>query len=85
MDILLPLIFALIAFVSIGFAMYTRWKSPSEDTSWGNAERLIQENAQLKAELWEKNKKIGELTQDLQTEKSERDQLSGKGNSSSSR
>lgn len=79
MDLILPLIFALIAFVSIGFAMYTRWKTPSEDTSGANAERLIQENAQLKAELAQKHKEIGQLTQDLQTEKSERDQLSGKG------
>lgn len=75
MDLLLPLIFALIAFVSIGFAMYTRWKSPSEDASWGNTERLIQENAQLKAELGQKNNEIGKLTQDISDEKTAKNQL----------
>jgi len=79
MDLLLPLIFALIAFAAVGFAMYVKWKTPTENGWVENAERLIQENAQLKAELWQKNREIGQLTQDLQTEKSEKDRLSGEG------
>lgn len=40
---------------------------------------LKQELARLNADVEVKAKKIGELTQELQTEKSEKDQLSGKG------
>lgn len=45
----------------------------------GDIERYIQENARLTAELAGLQKRLGELTQELQAEKSERDQLSGKG------
>jgi len=58
--------------------MYFKGQNRSSNAT-GDIERYIQENAQMKAELTEKNKKLGELTQELQTEKSEKDQLSGKG------
>lgn len=58
--------------------MYFKGQNRFSDNS-GDIEKYIQDNAQMKAELTEKNKKLGELTQELQTEKSERDQLSGKG------
>lgn len=79
MSLALPLLFWLLACVAIGFAMYYKWQNAQ---SWENPDelrRLSEENAQLKAELWQKNREIGQLTQDLQTEKSEKDRLSGEG------
>jgi chromosome segregation ATPase len=59
--------------------MYYKWQNAH---SWENPDelrRLSEENAALKAELWQKNREIGQLTQDLQAEKSEKDRLSGEG------
>lgn len=79
MSLALPLLFWLLACVAIGFAMYYKWQNAH---SWENPDelrRLSEENAALKAELWQKNREIGQLTQDLQAEKSEKDRLSGEG------
>lgn len=74
-----PFLFGILACIGIGFAMYYKWQSAH---SWDNPlelKRSTDENAQLKAELWQKNREIGQLTQDLQTEKSEKDRLSWEG------
>lgn len=59
--------------------MYFRGKI---GTSEGRPEELgtyVRENARLSSELAMMQKQLGELTKELQNEKSERDQLSGKG------
>jgi len=45
----------------------------------GELNAYIQDNARLAAELAGLQKQTGELSKELQNEKSERDQLSGKG------
>jgi hypothetical protein len=78
MSYILPLIFWLLACVGIGFAMYFKGKI---GTSEGRPEELntyVRENARLSSELAMMQKQFGELTKELQNEKSERDQLSGK-------
>ncbi|MCD6109857.1 hypothetical protein J7J83_03815 [bacterium] len=46
--------------------------------STNNGNKPIEENAQLKAELTQKDVKIGELTKDFQNERTKKDELSGK-------
>ena len=48
--------------------MYFKGKNSYNSDSSNDIQRYLQENAQLKADLWEKNKKLGELTYDLQNE-----------------
>ena len=79
MSLVLPLLFWLLACVAIGFAMYYKWQNAQSSENPDDLRRISEENAQLKAELWQKNREIGQLTQDLQAEKSEKDRLSGEG------
>ncbi len=58
-----------------GFVWLRRSMANPED---GSDRILLEENAQLKALLSQKDRSIGELTTALQNEKTERDQLSGK-------
>lgn len=74
MDLFLPLLFGLLACIAIGFAMYYKGRGTS-----GNSMPDLQENANLKAKLDEKERKIGELTAELQKEKTAKDELAGKG------
>lgn len=79
MSLALPFFFWILACIGIGLAMYYKWQSVH---LWDNPlelKRSIDENAQLKADLWQKNREIGQLTQDLQAEKSEKDRLSWEG------
>lgn len=80
MNLVLPLLFWLLACLGIGFAMYYKGRTGNAtDSRPADLDRLIQENAHIKADLAEKTKKIGELTQELQAEKSEKDRMSGEG------
>ena len=78
MSLLLPLLFGFVAIVALAFAfaIYYKNQNSSPDSS---SRDLIQENAGQKAQIDQQNKIIGQLTHDLQAEKSEKDQLSGKG------
>ena len=79
MSLALPLLFGLFACGAIGFAMYYKWQNTHSSDGSSEFRRYSDENAQLKAELWQKNREIGQVTQDLQAEKSEKDRLSGEG------
>ncbi len=59
--------------------MYFKGKMGTSESRPGELNSYIQDNARLTAELAGLQKRLGELTHELQTEKSERDQLSGKG------
>lgn len=78
MSYIFPLIFWLLACVGIGLAMYFKGKMGVTDTRPGELNTYIQENAHLTAELAGLQKLTGELSRELQNEKSEKDQLSGK-------
>lgn len=78
MDLILPLIFWLLACIAIGFAFYFKWQNGHNTGDTQELDTLRQEFARLGAEMEMKTKRLGEISQELQTEKSERDQLSGK-------
>lgn len=69
-DILLILLL-----LGIGAVIYL-FLRPKEEVS--NENKFIEENAYLKAELSQKDQKLGELTQELQSEKTKKDELAGK-------
>lgn len=79
MEFILAFVFGLLACIAIGFAMYFKGKIGTVANRPEELDNVIRENARLLAELAGLQKRLGELTQELQTEKSERDQLSGKG------
>ena len=79
MSYILPLIFWLLACVAIGFAMYFKGKIGTSESHPEELNNYVRENARLSAELAGLQKRLGEVSQELQMEKSERDQLSGKG------
>lgn len=63
----------LLVLLVIGIAvLLLKKKGDSGDT------KVLEENARLKADVSQKDQNIGILTKDLQTEKTEKDQLSGK-------
>lgn len=67
-------IILLIAILAVlGFSFIKRNRLPEGISD----DKLIQENARLKADLSTRDKKIGELTEELQTQKSEKDRLYG--------
>lgn len=78
MSSILSLIFWLLACVGIGFAMYFKGKIGTSESRPGELNAYIQENARLAAELAGLQKQTWELSKELQNEKSERNQLSGK-------
>ncbi|MFA6080501.1 MAG: hypothetical protein WC753_03435 [Candidatus Gracilibacteria bacterium] len=78
MSYILPLIFGLLACVAIGFAMYFKGQNRSSGGT-GDIERYIQENAQMKAQLEEKTRELGKMNQQLNEEKTAKDELAGKG------
>lgn len=59
--------------------MYFKGKMGTSENHPGELNAYIQDNARLAAELAGLQKQTGELSKELQNEKSERDQLSGKG------
>lgn len=78
MNLILPFFFWLLACIAIALAFYYKWqntRTPDHD----DLKILRDENAQMKAEIWQKNREIGQLTQDFQSEKSEKDRLSWEG------
>lgn len=78
MEFLLGCIFVFLVSISIGLALYFRGKTGIENRP-PELGTYIQENARLAAELASLQKRFWELTQELQSEKSERDQLAGRG------
>lgn len=81
MSIALPLLFGLFTALAAGIAvyMYFKGKNSYNSDSSSDIQRYLQENASLKAELSEEKKRNGGLMIELQTEKSEKDRLSGEG------
>lgn len=69
-DYLLILLFAGVAGV-----LYILWKTKKSDSEGGN---VLEENARLKAEVEQKDIKIGEITKELSSERTRKDELSGK-------
>lgn len=63
----------LLALILVGIGiLFFRKRAPTDN------KEIVEENARLKADLGQKDQSIGELTKGLQTEKTAKDELSGK-------